>query len=155
MQVVSRDGTLLSKAGLITGGSSASSDARAQRWDDGAITKLKEKVGAARLDACLQELVARMFSERAREELEGQLRAHGRGGAAQERAAQLVSELPSLEARLQYARAESQSAAARASSLAAGAAQLDREAAGRQAAIDALVAAVEQRTEEVRRPAGA
>ena len=42
-QVVSRDGTLFNKAGLITGGASVANDARAQRWNDGALSKCKEQ----------------------------------------------------------------------------------------------------------------
>lgn len=40
-KVVSKDGTLLSKAGIITGGASTSNDARAQRWEEGTLSKLK------------------------------------------------------------------------------------------------------------------
>ena len=41
--MVSRDGTVFSKAGIITGGASEAIDARAQRWNDGAVAKLKEQ----------------------------------------------------------------------------------------------------------------
>ena len=42
-KVVSKDGTLLSKAGIITGGASASNDARAHRWEEGAMGRIKDQ----------------------------------------------------------------------------------------------------------------
>ncbi|KAG1680337.1 hypothetical protein FOA52_015427 [Chlamydomonas sp. UWO 241] len=126
-EVVSKDGTLISKAGLITGGSSANNDARAQRWDDGAVGKLKGQ----------------------REEFSSRLAALGSAAATRERSAQLAGELPGLEARLQYNLSEAQSASARASSQAASAYALEREASARQPAIDDGVKAVEARQAEV------
>lgn len=41
-KVVSLDGTVFAKAGLITGGTSSSMDARAQRWDEKAVQDLRQ-----------------------------------------------------------------------------------------------------------------
>ncbi len=40
-KVVALDGTLIAKAGLITGGVSGNDAARASRWDDQALDRLK------------------------------------------------------------------------------------------------------------------
>ena len=41
-KVVALDGTLIAKAGFITGGLSGNETARASRWDDAALEKLKQ-----------------------------------------------------------------------------------------------------------------
>ena len=42
VQVVSMDGTLISKGGVMTGGMSRNLESRAQRWDEKATGSLKE-----------------------------------------------------------------------------------------------------------------
>jgi hypothetical protein len=51
-KVVALDGTLIAKAGFITGGLSGTEAARAQRWDDKELAALKE----ARAHACMHAL---------------------------------------------------------------------------------------------------
>lgn len=41
-KVVALDGTLIAKAGFITGGLSGNETARAQRWDDRTLNALKQ-----------------------------------------------------------------------------------------------------------------
>jgi chromosome segregation ATPase len=57
-KVVSRDGTLFNKAGIITGGASEANDARAQRWNDGALSKCKEQRSELeqRLQVCMSRV---------------------------------------------------------------------------------------------------
>ena len=44
--MVALDGTLIAKAGFITGGLSGTETARAQRWDDKELAALREVRGA-------------------------------------------------------------------------------------------------------------
>jgi len=102
-KVVALDGTLISRAGLITGGASAAMDARAARWDDAALAKLKEqKAAAAEALAVLpapRETSARLealAADRAGLEREAQLRSADADAAAA-RASRVAAEAAALE----------------------------------------------------------
>jgi len=52
-KVVALDGTLIAKAGLITGGITGNEAARASRWDDQALDRLKAARACHTLPRCL------------------------------------------------------------------------------------------------------
>lgn len=126
-KVVSRDGTLINKSGLITGGSSANHEARANRWDDGGIAKLKEQ----------------------RDDLERRLQALPNLQASRQQEASLVAEVQGTEAKLMYGAAETQQAEEKARRQGIDAQQLEADAASRQAEIERLRAAVNERRRRV------
>jgi len=102
-KVVALDGTLISRAGLITGGASASMDARAARWDDSALAKLKEQKAAAAVALAAlpapretaQRLEA-LAADRAGLEREAQLRSAD-AEAAEMRSSRVAAEAAALE----------------------------------------------------------
>lgn len=58
MQVVSLDGTLISKGGVMTGGMSRNLESRAQRWDEKTAGSLKEVRSSAEVPFCSQDSAA-------------------------------------------------------------------------------------------------
>ncbi|GAX83463.1 hypothetical protein CEUSTIGMA_g10888.t1 [Chlamydomonas eustigma] len=122
-KVVSRDGTLMNRGGLITGGTTASHEARAQRWDDGALARLKDQ----------------------QSELEQRLQALPSLQVNREREAVLAAEIPALEAKLNYAAAESRQADEKTKQLSQEAVQLHAEADKKQHEVDRFQAVVDER----------
>ena len=103
-KVVTLDGTLISRAGLITGGRSAGMDARASRFDDAALAGLKasRRECAEALDALpsardAEREEARLHADAARLEREVQLKDED-GTSTAARLARVEAEVEALEA---------------------------------------------------------
>jgi len=132
-KVVTLDGTLISRAGLITGGLSAGMEARASRFDDAALNELK-----ARRRECADALAA-LPSAREADREEARLRADG---ARLEREVQLEEEAAA-------------STAARLARVEAEVGALEAERARRAPDADALEAAVAAGNAKADRATGA